>query len=155
MKLTEEQINGIKNDPLTRLTASLLGMDVDDIVEGVVRKYEEEHSKKEECKKSCEKKPYEAPKCEVKSSFLMSKEGFVEFCKLYSQLIEAEKKLAYLFGVEFNDGGSGFGFSSKAREIIWGFVRLIFGDENADDIADFLYGNSNFDSPESLYDELI
>ena len=35
------------------------------------------------------------------------------------------------------------------------FVRIIFGDDNADDIADFIYGNSNFDSAEQLYEELL
>ena len=77
------------------------------------------------------------------------------FVKAYRELIENEKKLSYLYGVEFNDGESGFGFPSKINEIIWNFVRIIFGDENAEDIADYIFGNSNFDSVEALYDELV
>ena len=34
-------------------------------------------------------------------------------------------------------------------------MRIIFGDENAEDIADFVFGNSNFDDVKSLYDELV
>lgn len=154
MKLTEEQINEIKNDPLTRFTASILGMEVDDIVERVVRKYEEEHSKKEECKKSCEKKPYEAPKCEVRN-FLMTREQFRQFCLNYNELISIVKKLDYVYGISLNTQSGGKTLSELVRTIIWDFVRIIFGDENADDIADFLYGNSHFDSPEKLYDELV
>ena len=101
-----------------------------------------------------EKKEYVKP--EVKPlPFLMSASQLDRFVKAYRELIESEKKLSYLYGVEFNDGESGFGFPSKINEIIWNFVRIIFGDENAEDIADYIFGNSNFDSVEALYDELV
>ena len=60
-----------------------------------------------------------------------------------------------MFGIEFGDGGSGFSFTSKVNDIIWNFVRIIFGDENADDIADYIFGSSNFDSVKNLYEELV
>lgn len=100
------------------------------------------------------KKPYEAPNAEVRT-FVMSKEQFVEFTKLYTELINAESKLSYLYGISFENMGSQFNFANSVSKIIWNFVRIIFGDENADDIADFLYGNSNFDSAEQLYEELV
>ena len=114
-------------------------------------------NKKEEVtvdNKQEEKKEYVKP--EVKSQpFLMSASQLDRFVKAYRELIENEKKISYLYGVEFNDGESGFGFPSKINEIIWNFVRIIFGDENAEDIADYIFGNSNFDSVEALYDELV
>jgi len=101
-----------------------------------------------------QKKAYEAPKCEVKS-FIMSKEQFVKFVNKYTELVNNLSKLSYLFGISFDVAKCNFNFASTISEIIWDFVRLIFGDDNADDIADFIYGNSNFDSPEKLYDELV
>ena len=100
------------------------------------------------------KKEYEAPKCE-KPNFIMNEKQFEEFCEAYRELVDAEKKLNYLFGIEFNDSNSGFGFSSKAREIIWNLLRIIFGEENLEDIASYLYGDSHFDSPKALYEELL
>lgn len=100
------------------------------------------------------KKEYEAPKCEVKS-FIMSKEQFVKFVNKYTELVNNLSKLSYLFGISFDFAKCNFNFASTVSEIIWDFVRLIFGDDNTDDIADFIYGNSNFDSAEKLYDELI
>lgn len=100
-----------------------------------------------------QKKVYEAPKCEVKS-FTMSKEQFVKFVNKYTELVNNLSKLSYLFGISFDVAKCNFNFASTISEIIWDFVRLIFGDDNTDDIADFIYGNSNFDSPEKLYDEL-
>lgn len=100
------------------------------------------------------KKEYESPKCETKS-FIMSKEQFVKFVNKYIELVNNLSKLSYLFGISFDVANCNFNFASTISEIIWDFVRLIFGDDNADDIADFIYGNSNFDSAEKLYDELV
>ena len=100
------------------------------------------------------KREYEVPKCEVKS-FIMSKEQFVKFINNYIELINNVAKSRYLFGVSFDNADCRYNIAEAIRGIIWDFVRLIFGDDNADDIADFVYGNSNFDSPEKLYDELV
>lgn len=101
-----------------------------------------------------QKKTYEVPKCEVKS-FIMSKEQFVKFINSYIELINNVAKSRYLFGVSFDNADCRYNIAEAIRGIIWDFIRLIFGDDNADDIADFVYGNSNFDSPEKLYDELV
>ena len=101
-----------------------------------------------------EKKEYVKPECK-KSSFLMTESQLEKFIKAYRELLDAEKKLAYMFGIEFGDGGSGFSFTSKVNDIIWNFVRIIFGDENANDIADYIFGSSNFDSVKNLYEELV
>lgn len=100
------------------------------------------------------KKVYEAPKYEVRP-FIMSKEQFVKFINNYIELINNIAKSRYLFGVSFDNSDCRYNIAEAIRGIIWDFVRLIFGDDNADDIADFVYGNSNFDSPEKLYDELV
>lgn len=105
--------------------------------------------KKEELKKE-----YVKPSAKTQP-FIMNASQLERFITTYSELIEAERKLSYLYGIELHDGESGFGFTSKVNEIIWNFVRIIFGDENADDIADYVFGVSNFDSVESLYNELV
>jgi DNA-binding PadR family transcriptional regulator len=100
------------------------------------------------------KKEYVKP--EVKEQhFLMSESQLEKFIKTYRELLDTEKKLSYLYGIEFTDGESGFGFPSKVNEMVWNFVRIIFGDENAEDIADYVFGTSNFDDVKSLYDELV
>jgi hypothetical protein len=159
MDITKEQIEEIKNDKFFQKFANIFGLDLNQIAEEA----KEELERQERINKRTEeilsemnkKKDYVAPKCEQGKSFLMNKEQFEEFCKAYTELVNAENKLRYMFGVEFNEGGSGFGFSTNAREIIWNLIRIIFGDDNAEDIADFLYGNSNFDNAKNLYDELV
>lgn len=100
------------------------------------------------------KKEYVKP--EVKEQpFLMNASQLEKFIKTYRELLDTEKKLSYLYGIEFTDGESGFGFPSKVNEMVWNFVRIIFGDENASDIADYVFGTSNFDSVKSLYGELV
>ena len=102
------------------------------------------------------KKEYEAPKCKEEPSFIMSKEQFVNFCNKYSTLVQTINKIEYLYGISFNASSStNKSLDELVREIIWDFVILIFGEDNADDIADFIYGNSNFDSAERLYEELV
>ena len=126
---------------------------------GVTTKYyhtvEKPKKVPEEPKKEARlKKEYVTP--EIKEQpFLMSASQLEKFIKTYRELLDAEKKLSYLYGIEFTDGESGFGFPSKVNEMVWNFVRIIFGDENAEDIADYIFGASNFDSVESLYEELV
>lgn len=91
----------------------------------------------------------------TKSNFVMSKQEFVKFIKAYSELMANKNKLSYLFGIELDEAPSGFSFVGKVQDIIWEFVRIIFGEDNRDDIADFVYGNSNFDTAEDLYEELL
>ena len=126
---------------------------------GVTTKYyhtvEKPKEVPEEPKKQARlKREYVTP--EIKEQpFLMSESQLEKFIKTYRELLDTEKKLSYLYGIEFTDGESGFGFPSKVNEMVWNFVRIIFGDENAEDIADYVFGTSNFDSVESLYNELV
>lgn len=126
---------------------------------GVTTKYyhpvEKPKEVPEEPKKEARlKREYVTP--EIKEQpFLMSASQLEKFIKTYRELLDAEKKLSYLYGIEFTDGESGFGFPSKVNEMVWNFIRIIFGDENAEDIADYVFGTSNFDSVESLYGELV
>lgn len=101
-----------------------------------------------------QKKEYNAPECQTRQ-FLMSKEQFVKFIDRYIELINNFAKLRYLFGISLDNSDCKYNVADAVRGIIWSFVRLIFGDDNADVIADFVYGNSNFDSAEYLYDELV
>lgn len=101
-----------------------------------------------------EKKEYQKPTVKTQP-FLMSAEQLEKFINDYSELVENEKRLNYVYGIEFKDGNSGWGFPSKINEVIWDLIRIIFGDENAEDIADYIFGNSNFDDVKSLYEELV
>lgn len=172
MEITKENLEELRKDPFVRRFTSLFGVDLDELINEELKKpeYTEEKNinKREEPARtfakrfdntdkdviSTLKKKYIPPKAE-EHSFLMTKQQFKEFIDNYRELLTAKRKLEYLFGINFDESGSGFSFPNSVSEIIWNFVRIIFGDENADDIADFLYGNSNFDSAEDLYEELV
>ena len=123
---------------------------------GVTRKFYRsvEEERPESTQPPEEKEEYVKPETET-YPFLMTPEQLEDFINNYRSIIEAEKKLNYLYGIELHDGESGFSFPGKINQIIWDFVRIIFGDENAEDIADYIFGNSNFDNVKSLYEELI
>lgn len=171
--LTKEDLENIRKNPLMQFAIACYGEDLDELINKAEKELEEKEQKISDSKMSTDdiveklknagfkelkqepiKKEYEAPKCEIKQ-FLMSKEQFVKFINNYVELINNLSKLSYMYGISFDVAKCNFNFAATISEIIWDFVRLIFGDDNADDIADFVYGNSNFDSAENLYDELV
>lgn len=119
-----------------------------------IRYYYPAEVEKKESNKTQDKKEYVAPET-TERTFLMSEEQLEKFINNYTAIVEAINKISYLYGIKFNDSDSGFSFPGKLNEIIWDFVRIIFGDENAEDIADYIFGNSNFDSVKALYNELV
>ena len=119
-----------------------------------IRYYYPAEVEKKESNKAQDKKEYVAPET-TERTFLMSEEQLEKFINNYTAIVEAINKISYLYGIKFNDSDSGFSFPGKVNEIIWDFVRIIFGDENAEDIADYIFGNSNFDSVKALYNELV
>lgn len=85
----------------------------------------------------------------------MSEQEFSDFVKSYRELLDVLAKLRYLYGIDLSYNGGSYSLEGKVREIIWIFLRIIFGEDNLEDIADFIYRNdSNFDSAKELYNEL-
>ena len=154
MKFTEEEIAQVRNDKMLRNLANLFGVDFDKVLEEAIEDAKLIDEPTPTAKESETHKEYVKPEAK-EQPFLMSAEQLKKFIKDYRTLVEAEKRMKYLYGVDFQEGGSGFSFPTKVNEIIWDFMRIIFGDENAEDIADYVFGNSNFDNVESLYDELV
>ena len=197
MEVTKEQLEELRNDPVTKRLASFLGLDLDKEIDefkakskpeeatfcphrvdpfgnmledvqknienglaaleakGKIKSYEKDGVKYYYTPEEKSKEIVEETKKEPAHTFVMSKEDFVTFCKDYRQLIEAKNKLNYLFGIDITDDRSGFSFAGKVQEIIWSLINVIFGEDNRDDIANFIYGNSNFDNPADLYEELL
>lgn len=158
-KALDEKINETKqfHDTVTNILDDMVKEGVltceEKTANGITTKYYHTVEKPKEVPEE-PKKEYVKP--EVKEQpFLMNASQLEKFIKTYRELLDTEKKLSYLYGIEFTDGESGFGFPSKVNEMVWNFVRIIFGDENAEDIADYVFGTSNFDSVESLYGELV
>lgn len=83
--------------------------------------------------------------------FVMSCEDLKDWINKYMALINEFRKLSVLYGINFNGQ---LGIYQKTLDLIWSLIEKIFGQDNRDDIADFCYGNSNFDSVEDLYNEL-
>lgn len=198
MKYTKGELDELKNNPVAHRLASIMGVDLNELIEEEMKAIDEELDENKKLKDpfdifentitnnldklvekgilACDEKTengvtrkfyrsVDEPKCEEKKEyvkpqvktqpFLMSEKQLEDFINTYTELLEARKKLGYLYGIEFNEGGSGFGFVSKIDDIIWKFVRIIFGDENTEDIADYVFGMSNFDNVKNLYDELV
>ena len=157
MKFTEEEIAQVRNDKMLRNLANIFGVDFDKVLEEAIKDAEAmDEPKAPEAPIEPGKIHKEYVKPEAKTQpFLMNAEQLKKFIKDYRTLVEAEKRMKYLYGVDFQEGGSGFSFPTKVNEIVWDLMRIIFGDENAEDIADYIFGNSNFDNVESLYDELV
>ncbi len=89
-----------------------------------------------------------------KPNFLMNANGLKNFIQEYVALESKVKKLKYVYGVDLGVDGTEGSIHAQYSNIIWKLIRLIFGDENASDIADYCFGNSNFDNVEALYEEL-
>lgn len=87
------------------------------------------------------------------SSFSMSKDELKDFIKDYNDLESSVRKLKYNYGIDLNAGPNSI--YDKYNNIIWTLIEKIFGEENREDICDFCFGNSNFDTVEDLYEELV
>lgn len=86
-------------------------------------------------------------------SFSMSKDELAEFIKDYTKLENTIHKLEYSYGIDLNANADSI--YTQYNAIIWNLIEKIFGEDNRDDIADYIFGNSNFDTIEDLYEELV
>lgn len=87
-------------------------------------------------------------------SFLMPELGLENFVKEYTELENIFHKLKYTYGIDFNCGGNtGDTIYTRVNEIIWKLLRVIFGDDNADTIADYVFGNSEYNTVKEMYED--
>lgn len=139
----------MRKDPEMKLMSKLLGFKLDDLVDAIKKDYLEnkESNKEDEQPKSDE--AYITP---ATKEFLLSKTDLESFINKYLALENMFKKLNYAFGIDLNSNTNSI--YTKYNELVWGLMRAIFGEENCEDILDYVFDNSNFDSVESLYNEL-
>ena len=168
---TRKELEEMRNNVMLRAYTDLFGIDLDEVVKEGERQLKREEERERIAKEFAEKlknirtrqpkivaepvvekEEYVAP--QVEKTFVMNYEQFKKFIKDYSELLNAVKKIDYWYGIKFDTSSTGFSFEGKVREIIWDLIGVIFGEDNREDIADYIYGNSNFDSPEALYNEL-
>lgn len=90
---------------------------------------------------------------EDETSFSMSKEELEEFINDYRDADSTVRKLEHAYGIDLRANEKSIYF--KYNEIIWNLIDVIFGSDNRDDIADYVFGDSNFDTVEDLYEELV
>lgn len=86
-------------------------------------------------------------------SFSMSKGELAEFVSSYTKLENTFRKLEHTFGIDLN--ASADSIYTQYNAIVWNLIEKIFGSDNRDDIADYCFGDSNFDTVEDLYEELV
>lgn len=85
-------------------------------------------------------------------SFSMSEKDLENWINEYRELESIFSKLSYLYGIDFKGGENSI--YNRYNKIVWTLIESIFGTDNRDDIADYVFGNSNFDSVKDLYAEL-
>lgn len=172
MKFNKEELAALKNDPFAKFVAGLLGTTVDDII-GDAEK--EESRTNEEPTKNINEAPRNTPSDNIKDmngkkyeepenpeelveedesvDFKMTKDDLKDFVKKYTKLEETFRKLEHTYGIDLGVGNNSI--YVQANTIIWDLIGCIFGNENREDIVDFCFGDSNFDSIDDLYEELV
>ena len=83
----------------------------------------------------------------------MSAEELGEFVRDYKKLENTFRKLEHTFGIDLNANADSI--YTQYNAIVWNLIEKIFGEDNRDDIADYVFGDSNFDTVEDLYEELV
>lgn len=116
-----------------------------DVIYEVLPVNKKENVKKSEDKDECSK---DAPG----SRFAMSEEALAKWIDNYRELENIFSKISYLYGISFKGGTNGI--YERYNNLVWTLIESIFGKDNRDDIADYVFGNSNFDSVKDLYAEL-
>ena len=165
MEITKEKLEALKEDPFARFMSSICGIDLDKIVDEELKKQVESKTTdknasntkelKEKINKLVEEGRINPLNSNIEKKFIMSASGLKNFIKEYQELENTFSKLKYAYGIDLNCGGNtGTTIYNTVNEIIWKLIRIIFGDDNADIIADYCFGNSEFESVEELYKEL-
>lgn len=102
---------------------------------------------------------YEEPKDadelveEPTEEFVMSKDELKDFIRDYTKLENTFRKLEHTYGVDLNASADSIYVQFNA--IVWSLLEKIFGEDNTEDILDYCFGDSNFDTVEDLYEELV
>lgn len=139
----------MRKDPEMKLMSKLLGFKLDDLVDAIKKDYLENKESNKEDEQSKSDETYITP---TTKEFLLSKTDLESFINKYLALENMFKKLNYAFGIDLNSNTNSI--YTKYNELVWDLMRAIFGEENCEDILDYVFDNSNFDSVESLYNEL-
>ena len=152
-----ERLEEMRKDPAMRFIAKALRLNLDELIDGAIKEAEEKSKSDKPCMDFSEGI---VPPCtkDLKDdddgkSFLLSKDELEEFIKKYLELENVFKKLNYVFGIDMNSNSNSI--YVKYNELIWNLIKKIFGSDNADEIADYIYDNSKYDSVETLYKELV
>lgn len=140
---TKNDIEKLRNDNLAKFLLGMVGLDPEKVFNEAEAELEKENTPKVE----------PTPVGEPNTSFVLSQEQLKQFIDKYLEIEGTIKKLDYAYGVDLNSRANSI--YTKYNDIIWSLIRAIFGSDNTDDISDYVFGNSNFDSVEDLYNELV
>ena len=157
INFSRKDLEALREDPIMLELAEIFNVDLSETIDNAIKELDKQEQIKKRAKdiiSEMEKSKVQETKKSEPNNIPMTFEQFKKFIEDYSELLNMKKKVEYWYGIKFGESYTGSSLSSKVREIIWDLVRIIFGEDNRADIADYLYGNSNFDSPKALYDEL-
>lgn len=158
-EFTKDDINELrKASVMKRMMADVFGLDLDAILDKIESEINEKEPNEQTGELQQNNETYITPEANVKQikpKLGMTYLEFESFINDFETLISSVKKVDYIYGINLTDTSNPTGISGKVSDVIWALVRALFGEENAEDIADYLYGNSNFDTPKDLFEELI
>ena len=166
MKYTEEEIEALKNNPLMKLASIFANENIDDLVNSYLEEVEKQEAMNSA--KAAIKNEETIPETKTKDVILdhrydcqnpdelveegskktMKLEDFRKWVNDYQNLENLFRKLEYTFGITLNS------IQVKHNDLVWNLIKVIFGEDGEEKIADFCFGNSNFNSVEELYSNL-
>ncbi len=166
MKYTEEEINALKNNPLIKLAGIFTNESIDDLVNSYLEEVEKQEAMNSA--KAAIKNEETIPETKTKDVILdhqydcqnpdelveegskktMKLEDFRKWINDYQNLENLFRKLEYTFGITLDS------IQVKHNDLVWNLIKVIFGEDGEEKIADFCFGNSNFNSVEELYSNL-
>lgn len=177
IEFTEKDKNDLKNDPIVLALAKYLG--INNVSEAVDRAFKRiEDAEKEDVKK----KEYIKPKVEIidvpvysgktvlsnssdnckakeqsGKEFLIKEKGLEHLVNELDELEKKYRKLKHNYGIDLNNApASKESIYNMYNKIIWKLIMIIFGDDNASKIEDFVYGGtSEYASVHDLYKSFV
>ena len=177
MKFTEKEIKELKESPLMDMFSKVFGINTDELFEET----ESETNYKKETTSDLDKRvaywkdqanttkdvdykcfsekewnssvAAKSNEASGRRSFSMSKEDLNKFVESYTKLENTFRKLEHTFGIDFNANADSI--YSQYNTIVWNLIENIFGEDNREDIANFCFGDSNLETVDDLYEELV
>lgn len=166
MKYTKEEIDALKNNPLMKLASIFANESIDDLINSYLEEVEKQEAM--DSAKEAIKNEETVPETKTKDVILDHQydcqnpdelveegpEGSMTLEKLHKWIVDYQnvesifRKLEYTYGITLDS------IHEKYNDLVWDLIKVIYGESGREKIADFCFGNSDFESVTELYSNL-